>query len=165
MRLMDAEALLHRFRLQIRHAANYIADEKTGKYRQTIELDDARQEAALFTLEYLESGVLAGIERKAGGDPDQIDRYFLRELKCDMLNWAQKEYRDRKRQVDLYQPVDPYGSVDYRLSWPTLWMSAVERLTLGEIASVLGVSISTVQRRIEREKAEGREYFGSVSCS
>jgi len=160
----EAEALLYRFRLQIRYAAEFIHK----KYTFTIELDDARQQAALLTLEYNESGVLAGIERKVGGDANQIDRYFLRELKCDLLNWAKKIHRIKQREVlvasdeirtQLQAEVNPYDEVDLRLSWPLWCMRVFDRMGNREIAKELGVSVRTVSRMLAEERVKAMEFY------
>jgi hypothetical protein len=160
-------ATLYRFRLQIRSAA----DSVWGMYRYTVEREDTRQEAALFTLEYLESGVLAGIERKAGGNPHQIDRYFLRELKCDLLNWAKGIHRAKQRER-LLSPVrisdirtrllvvsDPYDEVDIRMSWPLLSMRAFDDMSVKEIAKEQNVSLRTAHRMLAKEKEDAKKFY------
>lgn len=163
------EATLYRFRLQIRSAA----DSVSGTYRHSVERDDARQQAALLTLEYLESGVIAGIQRKADDDPNQIDRYFLRELKCDLLNWAEGIHRKRQRErllapermtdirTRLVIENDPYDEVDLRMSWPLLCMRVFDRMSVKEVAKELGVSPRTVDRLLAEEKRKAKMYYSA----
>lgn len=164
-------ATLYRFRLQIRSAADSVFD----KYRYTVEREDARQEAALLVLEYLQSGVLAGITRKAGENPNQIDRYLLRELKCDLLNWAKRIHRIKQCEqllppeeivevrTRLAMESDPYEEVDLRMSWPLMSMRAFDRMGNRDIAKELNVSLRTVGRRIAEEIESIKEYYSRGS--
>ena len=152
---MDAERLLHHFRRQIDYTAKFIAD----KYG--IDEDDARQQAALMTLEYLKSGRIDELQAKVDGFA--IEQLFLRELKCDLLDWVKREAKDRKRAIRWAQdnqlrPDDnPIAEVEYRMSFPVLCMRIYDGKTIEEIAKVLGVSARTVGRMIAEEKASGRK--------
>ena len=165
------EATLYRFRLQIRSAAVSVF----GKYRHTIELVDARQQAALLTLEYLDSGVIDGIARDAGDNPSQVDRYFLRELKCDLLNWAKGIHR-RKQRESITTPAgfglieirtrlvienNPYDEVDLRMTWPLLCMQTFDGMSIKEIAKEIDVSPRTVDRMLAEEKTCAREHYST----
>jgi len=163
------EATLYRFRAQIRSAAVSVY----GKYKRTLELDDTRQQAALLTLEYLDSGVLAGIARNAGDDPGQMDRYFLRELKCDLLNWAKKIHRAKERETftapagfieirtRLVIENNPYDEVDFRMTWPILCMQVFDDMEIKEIAKELNVSPRTVNRMLAKEKSNAKEFYST----
>ena len=90
---MDAEWLLHRFRRQIAYAAEFIA----GKHGY-IDIDDARQQAALLTLKYLKSGKIDELQTKIDGNPGfAMEQLFQQEIKRDLQDWVKKEARDRRR--------------------------------------------------------------------
>ena len=124
-----------------------------------------------MTLEYLDSGVLAGIARNAGDDPGQVDRYFLRELKCDLLNWAKRIHRSKQREsltggfieirTRLVIENNPFDEVDFRMTWPLLCMRVFDGMRVKEIAKELNVSPRTVDRMLAEEKASAKEHYST----
>jgi hypothetical protein len=130
--------------------------------------------------EYDHSGQLDDWEADVSGEPDQLDRYVLRALNCDLGNWAAKlvrekrrepqpdEYMERRLKHIPYRPRPTEETVEtfvFWHEWPTLEMRFRFRMTDREIANATGVSVPTVRRRTDREMKNARETYAGEPLS
>ena len=168
---------LHRFRFQLAQAVTN-TQRKYGRWVATSErgrrqYDDLWQQARLTLIEFDTSGQIDAWESDVSGDQNQLDRYVLRAVDCDLMDWAKKIYRAKNREQS-----QPGTVIDGRsqlraddespedaaiwISWPTLKLKFKYGMTVKEIAAHLGVSESTVKRRIAGEMADAEKtYRGS----
>ncbi|HEY2578420.1 MAG TPA: sigma factor-like helix-turn-helix DNA-binding protein [Streptosporangiaceae bacterium] len=170
-----------RFRAQIDCAVI-----KLCKKWMSIDPADARSYACERVLIYAgepmpddsDAGQLPEWETVVKGDPNQLDRYVLRALNCDLLNWAAKRARNARNieeiavkpvrddgddeWVPTIADVYPRGSSVYPATegtlreYPLLRMIYGDGYTIAEIAEQLGKSARTVKRM---EAAEKRRYL------
>lgn len=156
----------HRFRFQLVRAIRNI---KT-KYGEWIEERDAQQYAWQMLYCYDRTGDLDKWEADVMGDPNLPDRYVLQTLNYDLLKWAARIVRKKRREDRRTQgELDPRTalrpdeeSVERNaiwLSWPTLALRCRFRLTDREIAEFTGVSISTARRRLAKELADAERTY------
>ena len=156
----------HRFRFQLAHAVRNIK----AKYGEWIEEREAQQYARQMLYDYDWTGELDKWEADVMGDPNQLDRYVLQTLNYDLLNWAARIVRKKRREDSrAHGKLDPRSalrpdeeSVEGNaiwLSWPTLALRCRFRLTDREIAEFTGVSISTVRRRLAKEMADAERTY------
>jgi len=162
------EYLKCRYEMQIRQAVKNVR-RRYGGWIKGEDVYDLWQHAWLMLAEYDETGQLDDWESEVNGDPNQLDRYVLNAVNCDLMDWAKKLYR-RKRGEYLSEP-DVLDRTQLRsadespediamwINWPTLEMLIKDRMTEQEIAAEMGVSVRTVKRRAAEEKAEAREFY------
>jgi Winged helix-turn-helix DNA-binding len=160
----DGTHVIARFRLQIAQAVR----NARGRFGRWIDLADLWQQAGRTVTEYDVSGQIDDWDADVSGDPDQLDRFVLRALNGDLSNWADGIVRRKRRESlndDLSwvqaedRPAD-YGAA--WISWPTLGMRFRHGMTNREIATELGISVSTVNRRIAAEMSDATETYGGT---
>jgi len=190
----DDSWLGHRFQFQV----NQAVDNTKASYGRWMakEIADLQQYAYQMLVEYDQSGQLDNWESDVSLDPDQLDRYVLRALNCDLGNWAARLVRSKRNDNALVEDeklkAREYGRTrkgdetskagdEWRnairareesvedivmwLSWPTLGLKFRQGLTDKEIAKVLGVSVSTVRRRMGEEMADVEKNTRSISSA
>jgi hypothetical protein len=155
----DSESWLYwRFKPQIIQAVS----NTKSKYGKWVRREELRQQAAARVVEYEDSGQLESWEGDVGGDPDQVDRYVLRALNCDLLDHAKKLVRAKRREIVTDQDVkseygqQPESPEDAAIwvSWPMLRLRYKFDLDEAEIAKAFGVSLSTAKRELRAEFSE-----------
>lgn len=157
--------IVWRFTAQIGQAVRNV----NAKYGRWVKIVDLRQQAFLEVIGYDQLGKLDDWEMDVKGDPDQLDRFVLQALNCDLLNFADKTMRRIKRE-DSKRPDAPIlsqarptdESVEDRtiwVSWPTLELRFRYNLTDREIAERLGISLRTAKRRIATELADAATTY------
>jgi hypothetical protein len=121
---VEGNDVVSRFRPQIDHAAEKCAstfcawDSKTESWSYLVPRADIWQHACCRILTYAgepsprdnDAGKLADWEIMVKGDPNQLDRYVLKALNCDMQDFARKERRRLKRDY-LADPSEPSHAV------------------------------------------------------
>jgi hypothetical protein len=171
---------VRRFGPQIGQAARNVI----GKYGKWITQSEAERYATDRVMVYCgppvpgdaDSGMHDEWEASVGGNPEQLDRYVLQALNCDLLNWARGRVREARRtsapdiaawewnsvnnekataqralaSADRELPDYGFSAADY----PYLYAREVEGLTVMQLAEREGVSPRTVKRqtRAERER-------------
>jgi len=165
--------LTSRYKLQIEQAITNVR-RRYGGWIKGEDVYDLWQYAWLALIVFDETGLLDDWESNVGGNPNQMDRYVLRAVDCDLMDWAKKLYRRKRREW-----LEPGGDKDdWRISpsaiespedavmwvsWPTLGKLIRDGKTEQEIADDEGVSVRTVQRRAAKEKADAREFYVTTS--
>jgi hypothetical protein len=130
------------------------------------EVQDMRGYAWECLYRYERTGELDKWNAKVGGNQSRLEHYVYWALKRDLSNWVRSLSRrlDREGTVapeiaDWLAEVKSSGNIDdvtMALSFPLLSLKAIYRLRDKDIAKALGISVRTVERRIEREKAQAR---------
>jgi hypothetical protein len=111
-----------------------------------------------------DAGQLDEWEEQVKGDPDQLDRFVLRALNMDMLNYGRDRLRRNKRET----PVEPekFGSVTGYITtgnldaYPVLRMRYAEGKTREQIAGELKVPLARVKRMLSAETKRYVEEHG-----
>ena len=164
--------LPHRFQFQVDQAVRNVRA-KWGRWIDDIDARDKGEDAAQYArqrlIEYDSGSEMDNWESKVDGNPDQLDRFVLRALNCDLHDWAKKLKRQRERlsltdpqymeseQAQLYsKEMSPEDNAIWR-SWPLLELRFRYGYTNREIADALGVSTRTVDRRMAEELAEAEK--------
>ena len=155
---MDDDVIV-RFRFQVDQAVK----NTVARYGQWwIDADDLRQYAREMLTEYRRSGKIDQWRAKTGGDRNQMDRYALRELNCDLADEVRKIIRRKSNEVLVAgldnvpsQAESPEDSAQW-VSWPVLDMWIRWGMTIREIAEVKGVSRMTAQRMLDKEREEAK---------
>ena len=141
------------------------------------EISDLWQFARLAVIEYDRSGKIDDWEADHSGDQNQVDRYMLQELTCDLFDWAKGVHRRKQADKRIVSDARERGrsqvglraeSLDDRIvwvSWPYLELRHVYGLTVAEIAEEKGVSRSTARRRIADEMSDAAETYREKSLT
>ena len=165
--------LTARFQFQIEQAVRNFAT----RFPRIIERHkaDVWQFARQCVVEYDRAGKIDDWEADYSGDQNQIDRFMLRELDTDLIDWAKKYIRrvrgdvaggdvagDTARKARVDDPVQ--DEVIDRMTWNERWdrwsylaLRFREGRSVGEIARIKGVSRSTAKRKMAEEMADARE--------
>jgi hypothetical protein len=157
--------LSDRFQFQLSQAVRNVQG-KYGRWVKGENVKDLRQYGEMMLIEYERKGQLDSWEADVDGDPDQLDRYVLAALNGDLLNWMEKLVRSRRREAlsaDYQTQIRPTDeSVEDTITWvawPTLGLRFKWQLTVAEMARSLGISESTVKRRLRGEMAEAKRFY------
>lgn len=161
-------SVVGRFRLQIRQAARNITADFPYLFRGERGFSEVRNYAAERVMVYAgsridgdaDAGMLDEWEADVMGNPDQLDRYVLRALNCDLKDYAKSKLRQKRRET----PAEPanmkasgYVSAGNLDGYPVLRMRYVEGLTQDQIAKELKVAVRTVKRRMADERKRYRD--------
>jgi len=130
-----------RFRAQIDQAARNVQ----AKYGRWMPDWDARSFAAERVLVYAgeprpkdsRAGKLDDWETQVNGDPDQLDRYVLRALTSDLLNYSRGKVRARRSemaaQIALVLNIKPRAARRLLKEHPDDWPKVVEMLNVTKV--------------------------------
>lgn len=168
----DDRQIIARFQFQVEQAVRNFAGRFPRIYQR--HTDDVWQTARQLVVEYDRAGKIDDWEAGNSGDPNQIDRFMLRELDTDLIDWAKKHIRRVKGDVaggkveisragldaerPMRNPVEEEVMNDLMWKgWPYLDLAFRHNRTVREIADIKGVSTRTAKRRIAAEKTDARE--------
>ena len=84
--------------VRFRHQVDQAVRNTLARYGRWIEAEDLRQYAQERLLEYRRLGKVAQWRAKVGEDENQLDRYALRDLNCDLADWVRKAMRRMSRE-------------------------------------------------------------------
>jgi len=155
-------SVVRRYWPQIEQAARNLAARFPFLFRSEIALREAKNYAAERIVIYAadpidgdaDAGQLEEWTEQVKGNPDQLDRFVLQALNCDLLDYAKAKLRQNRRET----PVEPGGfAVSGYVSggnlddYPVLHMRYAEGMTRVQIARELRVPLSRVKRMISAE--------------
>ena len=172
-------ALIARFEFQIIQAMRNFRRKFSGVVRR--HNDDVWQFARMLVVEYDRAGKIDDWEADHSGDQNQIDRYMLRELTCDLFDWGKafvRRLRAEEQQTPEsvgwgYSVIGPVedGVID-RLTWAGRWrrwpyleLRFRQGRTVREIAEIKGVSTRTADRMLAEEMSDARQTLTEKSLT
>ena len=155
-------SVVRRYWPQIEQSARNLAAKFPFLFRSEIALREAKNYAAERVVIYAgnpidgdsDAGQLEEWTEQVKGNPDQIDRFVLRALNCDLLDYAKAKLRRNKRET-LVAPeslaVSGYISGGNLDDYPVMHMRYAEGMTREQIARELKMSLARVKRMISAE--------------
>jgi hypothetical protein len=165
------DLIVVRFHFQIKSAVDSLWTSFAGVLKR--HYPEAWQAAYKLVIEYDRAGLIDTWEADNSGDQNQVDRFMLRELSCDMKDWAIWFVRNFVRSgeddfPDDYEDSFTFGDteppVEYQVIWNDLWrrwpyldLRFRHGRTVEQIAEIEGVSSRTVKRQIAEEKIRARQ--------
>jgi hypothetical protein len=174
----EQKALLERFDNQVNWVCWSVA-ESFGLPNHGLNVDDLREEAIVLVITYAGyndeasdgSKRLAKWIKDANGDDDQVQHFLARQLRIDLSRIVGRYLKDETDLVSLSNPnlenvlagldmedhvIDKADrdreSRNVRKNYPAFAKNILDGFTQEEIALDMGVSLSTVKRRITAEK-------------